>query len=605
MNPAEKAARHYRSGLAAYREGRLDEAVRSLRRAIDLSPANTDWRYDLGVMLQDQGDLGAAAVEYRRVLRMDGDQADALSNLAMCLLTMGKIDEAQPLAAKAAQLASHSGRVLHNLGVVEYARGRPRAAVATLRRAAELEPASPAIHNDLGEAHLAISDYPEAEACFARALEQDPTYRRARANRGVVLSATGRLAEAEVLLRALVADEPSHVAARDALAMTLTLADRAQEALEVARCGLDIRPHPDLWFRFGSVCDVLGAYEDALAAYREAARLHADRYGDARMAVASALLRLGRFGEGWAAYSARARAPDVPHDWRSRRLGASDLEKQMPPSVTLIGEYGLGDELLFLRFAHRLRERGMKLEYWGGAKLRTMLMRTGVFSRVHAHEEPPPAADRFAYLGDLPLILGDRDDAPRPAALSLVPEAERVERFRALLAASGPPPYIGLTWQAGVPTDRLDALRRRVLFKRVTPAALASVIASVGGTAVIVQRNLAAEELSTLKSTGGLGGTWANCSWANDDLEDLLALMAVLDEYVGVSNTAMHLRASVGRCARVLAPMPSEWRWQSGAASTWFPGFALYRQTASTGWNDAFARLRHDLEAALKDWRPG
>ena len=61
--------------------------------------------------------------------------------------------------------------------------------------------------------------------------------------------------------------------------------------------------------------------------------------------------------------------------------------------------------------------------------------------------------------------------------------------------------------------------------------------------------------------------------------------MALLDDYVGVSNTNMHLRAGLGLTARVLVPLPPEWRWQADAAeSPWFPGFAIYRQTHAAGW---------------------
>ena len=59
----------------------------------------------------------------------------------------------------------------------------------------------------------------------------------------------------------------------------------------------------------------------------------------------------------------------------------------------------------------------------------------------------------------------------------------------------------------------------------------------------------------------------------------MLALLALLDDYVGVSNTNMHLRAGVNRTAKVLVPAPPEWRWMAeGKESPWFPGFTVYRQ---------------------------
>ena len=81
----------------------------------------------------------------------------------------------------------------------------------------------------------------------------------------------------------------------------------------------------------------------------------------------------------------------------------------------------------------------------------------------------------------------------------------------------------------------------------------------------------------------------------------MLALLSLVDEYIGVSNTNMHLRAAVGRTARVLVPRPAEWRWMArGASSPWFPGFSVYRQTLDGIWGGALASLRADLTAAVR-----
>ena len=56
----------------------------------------------------------------------------------------------------------------------------------------------------------------------------------------------------------------------------------------------------------------------------------------------------------------------------------------------------------------------------------------------------------------------------------------------------------------------------------------------------------------------------------NTDLETMLAVMACLDEYIGVSNTNMHLRAAVGKWAASWCPIrliTNGWRLAS------LPGF--------------------------------
>jgi hypothetical protein len=96
-----------------------------------------------------------------------------------------------------------------------------------------------------------------------------------------------------------------------------------------------------------------------------------------------------------------------------------------------------------------------------------------------------------------------------------------------------------------------------------------------------------------------LGTRIHDASAINADLEDMLALLGLLHEYVGVSNANMHLLAGLGGRARVLVPNPAEWRWMAaGTVSPWFPRFTVYRQAHDGTWHQAIARLQGDLSRA-------
>jgi hypothetical protein len=99
-----------------------------------------------------------------------------------------------------------------------------------------------------------------------------------------------------------------------------------------------------------------------------------------------------------------------------------------------------------------------------------------------------------------------------------------------------------------------------------------------------------------------LGARVHDLSDLNDDLEAMLALLEVIDEYVGVSNTNTHLRACAGKTARVLVPAPAEWRWMAaGRYSPWFPGFPVYRQGVDGDWRAALDELARDLGGSAID----
>jgi hypothetical protein len=114
-------------------------------------------------------------------------------------------------------------------------------------------------------------------------------------------------------------------------------------------------------------------------------------------------------------------------------------------------------------------------------------------------------------------------------------------------------------------------------------------LAPLGGTVVALQRRPEPGEIET--AAGALGRPVHDFSAINDDLEDGLALTALLDRHVAVSNTNIHLAAAAGKTADVLVPVPPEWRWGLGEDSPWFPGFRVHRQGRDGDWAPALAAI--------------
>jgi hypothetical protein len=161
------------------------------------------------------------------------------------------------------------------------------------------------------------------------------------------------------------------------------------------------------------------------------------------------------------------------------------------------------------------------------------------------------------------------------------------------LAALGPPPYLGLTWRAGTAPERQRGSGWS-LHKAIPLDPLGAVLRQVDATWIALQRHPEPGEIGRLADLAGK--PLHDLTALNDDLESMLALLALIDDYAGVSNTNMHLRAAAGRAAKVLVPQPPEWRWMAaGGKSPWFPGFRIYRQEFDGNWGNAFDRLATDL----------
>jgi hypothetical protein len=262
----------------------------------------------------------------------------------------------------------------------------------------------------------------------------------------------------------------------------------------------------------------------------------------------------------------------------------------------LLPAQGLGDHLFFLRFAAGLRARARRVAFLCPDKLRGLLESASPVDEL-CGARPAEGFDLELLLDELPRLLGD---AGTPPPLPIKASPSRVHAWHARLAALGPPPYLGVTWRAGSRRDsaREFAVRgEEPLHKEVKLFELAASIRGWRGSVLILQRAPAPAECEALSKA--LGKAAHDLSSANEDLSEMAALLAVLDEYVGVSNTNMHVRAGVSKRARVLVPFPPEFRWMhAGATTPWFPDFTVYRQSAREGWHAALDGLRRDLSAA-------
>jgi tetratricopeptide (TPR) repeat protein len=411
----------------------------------------------------------------------------------------------------------------------------------------------------------------EAAAGYRAILEAEPGNAIATHYLGMIAWSRGDVADAEQKMRASIAANATVPDFHNNLALLHGSLGQREAAIAGFRRALEVDP---AWYEahnnLGLALEDASRWEEAEAQYR-AALARAPGFAAAHQNLARLLLLLGRFTEAWNHYRWRlvargmsATAPDA---------GAAPLPQSLAGRrFALVAEQGLGDVLFFLRFAPELARRGAQLAFRGDARLHAMLARTGHFALGIGTEKDATAGMEVVFVGDLPWLAGAGDPASFPPALPLNALPERIAAMRERLAAAGPAPYIALTWRAGVAA--VGPARSQV--KEAPAQALAAALAGKKATWISVQRRPEPGTREALEIA--LGAGVHDFSAANEDLEDMLALMALVDDYAGPSNANTHLRAGLGRSQLVFLPDPPEWRWMaSGERSPWFPDMRLRR----------------------------
>jgi hypothetical protein len=299
---------------------------------------------------------------------------------------------------------------------------------------------------------------------------------------------------------------------------------------------------------------------------------------------------------------------ELPHDLGGR-------------TVLLQADGGLGNELFLLRYVPQLKARGARVIYRASPETLLLLRQRALnLDGVIGPREARPECDHALFISALPLALSRLGSEPLPhppstatpqgavqrspsiktarrvfwpelpGSVRLEPNAVRLKFWRERLAEMGSAPYIAVTWRVGTaPEAETSSLAAAVPLD-----ALGRALAASPGTLVSIQPAPGPDELDALG--GAAARKVHDAARASNDLEDALALLSLVDEYVCVSNAWVHLRASAGAAAKVLVPWPPDWRWRaSGDESPWFPGFRLYRQLPDGDWTRALERLARDL----------
>jgi len=615
-------------GLVALSRMRVTAALTLFRKATALHPENPGFWANLGNAALESADFAEAENAFRHASKLAPGNPDFSIGIARALAAGGQLKAAETLLQDI--VLRHPGHAPAWFCLARNAEkmGQVEPALEGYQRALQADHRYGIAHLNLGVLLQARQRLDEAEQCYRQALNFNAPRETALINLTSVLCSVGKLDEAERLARAGVVEFPGSAELHRLWAAACVQRGCLGAAAEPAKQALAADPENvklqmtlgGILFESGQVLQGLRRLDDTLLAHPDDP--------DIAYVVGVTRLTAGNFREGWQGFMHREvrRAKMLTRPWLNDHL------PQRLESITigLLREQGLGDELFFLRFTPWLKRLGARVVYQTDPRLASMLERVPSIDQVltnHASEDPVaplqhPGCAVNLLVGDLPPALYQHDSPgqceikpppnqarPRqppcpmvfypeiPAPLALKPLPERVAIMRDQLLRFGPPPYLALTWRGGIAPHEQKG-KWWTLFKNIALEAFGNMLAGLPFTLLAVQRKPLPEEIDVLEKAAG--APIHDLCAINDDLEQMLALLDIVDDYVGVSNTNMHMRAGLNRGARVLVPRPSEWRWMAyGNTSPWFPGFHVYRQGLDGDWQNALDTLRaHLLNAA-------
>jgi superkiller protein 3 len=216
-------------GMALFQEGRLDEALASFERALELDPLHPDAHNGVGRVRYHTGPPEVAAAAYERAIAIDphylpgywglgilyyaqtGAYDDAIAvfqrglaanpeeahfydGLGHAYARSGRIEEALEAYEEAAR---HDPNAHLDIGIIQLNRGQYEQAAESIRCTLVHNPETAWAHRILGFACDRLGRHGDAVAALERAVELDPDDYEARGGLVRAYRNVGHLAEAE------------------------------------------------------------------------------------------------------------------------------------------------------------------------------------------------------------------------------------------------------------------------------------------------------------------------------------------------------------------------------------------------------------------------
>ena len=541
----------YLFGILAGQSGRAAEAAELLSRAVSANPNVADAYYNRGVALDELARPADALESYDHAIALKPDHADAYYNRGVALRELDRPSDALVSFERTIALRPDYAEAHNNRGVVLARLQRPVEALESYEQAIALRPDYAEAYNNRGVALHELNLTDKAVTCYARAIELRPDYAHAYNNRGLALADL----------------------------------DRPADALQSYERAIALDPHyAEAFYNCGNALRDLHRHRDAVAHYERALALKPD-YAAAHWNLADCRLLLGDFTRGWQEYEWR---------WKLDRSGIGRPAFAQPPwlgepalqgrTILLHSELGLGDTLLFCRYARQVAALGAKVVLQVQAPLLPLLGNLQGVTHALPPEAPLPPFDYHCPLMSLPLAF-KTDLSNIPADIPYIrSDPARVAAWRQKLGVSADRPRVGIVWSGSM---KLKHDRRSM--------PLAEMLKLVGDWAewISLQTEMRESDIPLLASRGDIRDSGAELK----DFADTAALIELIDVLVTVDTSVAHVAGAMGKPVWILLPYsPHDWRWMLDRDdSPWYPTARLFRQPAAGDWASVIGRVKTEL----------
>ena len=318
--------------------------------------------------------------------------------------------------------------------------------------------------------------------------------------------------------------------------------------------------------------------------------------------MAQLLLLRGDYEQGLIRYESRFKALTsraqlygtcTAQEWDGSSLSKSD-------HLLIIHEQGLGDTIMFMRYALYLSKQGSNISLLVPEKLQALLISSGLNCYSNSTSKTNDIqVNKWTPMLTLARHLHVTPSNPLITAPYINVPTERLQKWKDQIKTDSKKVIVGINWQGNPDAEKNIFLRGRSIRLEL----FSDLINNFADRCQFV----------SLQKGHGVDQIYS-CSFKHQffkyqddfgselDLLDSAAIVSNCDLIITTDTMIAHLAGAIGKETWVLLNFVPEWRWGlENESSFWYPKTRLFRQNDQRDWESVFKKVILNLSKLLDE----
>jgi Flp pilus assembly protein TadD len=209
IDPADSKS-YSNLGIAYELSMDYEEARKAYEKAIELNPGNASVLNNLAALTSHIGEKKGAALLFETAIAADPLYIEPYLNISRMFMELNLFPIAEPYIRKILEIDPRNAEALNLLGVITNITNRPHEAVGHFQNALRSDSNQPSFFSNLGTALQSIGDLRRAIIALEKAAELNPNSLSIMNNLGALYNKTGNIEKAEYFLNRAIEFYPEN-----------------------------------------------------------------------------------------------------------------------------------------------------------------------------------------------------------------------------------------------------------------------------------------------------------------------------------------------------------------------------------------------------------